>query len=233
MVVGGGFSATDIVRETAPVAKKVYQCIRTETPLSRQAVECYPPNVHQVALVKHIAHSESSSWVELENEQKLEDIDVIVFGTGYLFSFPFFPFQKDNLIKTGQKVFNLDHFMFYKKNPTLCFIGLPIRVVPMPLMQRQCIVMARYWSRKIPYVSHTLAPKEGYVDDGEDNRAEFIMGIDREIQYNEKLGAWAEGHIDPNIEAWESDNLLTGRLTNQWVELRKNALHLRKDYLGY
>lgn len=233
MVVGGGSSATDIVRETATVATKVYQCIRSETELSKQAVESYPSHVHQIDLVKQVGHNDTTSWIELENGQTINDIDIIIFGTGYLFSFPFLPFQKDNLIKSGQKVFNLDHFLFYKKNPTLCFIGLPIRVVPMPLMQRQSIVMAKFWSGKIPYLTHSFAQKENYVDRGDDDRSEFIMGVAREIEYNEKLGAWAEGYTETDIEAWQSKNILTGRLPAQWIELRKNALRLRKEYLGY
>ncbi|KAI7906365.1 uncharacterized protein BX663DRAFT_496156 [Cokeromyces recurvatus] len=231
LVVGGGSSAIDIVRETSQVAKRIYQSIRTETELARQAVEQYPPHtVHQVGLIERIVHTKVSSWIELSTQESLKDVDIIIFGTGYLYSFPFLPFQEGNLIKTGQTVHHLDHFMFYQKNPTLCFLGLPIRIVPFPLMQRQSIVMARYWSGKIPM----LPANDNRTHDDDDSRIDFIMGVAREFEYNERLGAWAEGIMDPKqFEQWHSNHPLTGRLSEQWKELRKNALKLRKDYLGY
>lgn len=224
----------DITREASSVANKVYQCIRTETELTRQAVATNAPNVHQVALVDSFNTDETSSWIEMQDKTKLTDVDVVVFGTGYLFSFPFLPFQKDNLIKTGQKVHHLDHFMFYKNNPTLGFLGLPIRVVPLPLMQRQSIVMARYWSGKIPMLPSPSSSLEGSEQDDEsDNRSDFVMGIAKEFDYNERLGAWAEGWTSPNREGWQSDDPLTGHLSEEWKELRKNALKLRREFLGY
>jgi hypothetical protein len=232
-VVGAGSSAIDIVREISTVASKVYQCIRTQTELSRQAVERNSANVHQIDLVKRVVNEKNQSWIELQNGQEIKDVDVIIFGTGYLYSFPFLPFQKDNLIITGQKVHHLDHYMFYQKNPTLCFLGLPIRVVPMPLMQRQSIVMARFWSGKIPMVPHANSATKVNEDPNKDDRLDFIMGVAREFDYSEKLGAWAEGWTDPDIENWQSEDPLTGRLTEQWKELRKNALALRREQLGY
>lgn len=230
MVIGGGSSAIDIVRETATVANKIYQCIRTQTEISRQAVERNPPHVHQIDLIHQIVNSADATFIELQNGQVLNDVDVIIFGTGYLYSFPFMPWQKDNLIKTGQKVHHLDRYMFYQQNPTLCFIGLPIRVVPMPLMQRQSIVMARYWSRKIPMRPHTSSSN----DEEKDNRLDFTMGVARECDYNDRLGAWAEGCIDDtDFNHWQSTHPLTGRLPEQWKEVRRNALSLRREYLGY
>lgn len=227
LVVGGGSSANDIVRELASVATKVYQSIRTQTELSRQAIERNPANVHQISLISHIDNEEGVSCIQLQDDE-LKDVDVIIFGTGYLYSFPFLPFQKDDLIMTGQKVHHLNHYMFYKKNPTLCFLGLPIRVVPMPLMQRQSIVMARYWAGKIPMVP------DQEMDSMDDARLDFIMGVAREIQYSEQLGAWAQGCTDKKAMAqWQSDDPVTGRLSEKWIELRKNALSLRYDYLGY
>ncbi|KAI9358699.1 hypothetical protein BD770DRAFT_386793 [Pilaira anomala] len=244
LVIGGGSSAIDIVRETSAVAHTVYQSIRTQTELSRQAIIAqYAENIHQTALVKRIVHDNTtttqSSWVEFEDGQVLKDLDWIVFGTGYLYSFPFLPFQKDNLIVTGQKVHHLVHSMFYQPNPTLCFLGLPIRVVPMPLMQRQAIVMARYWSGLIPMLPHddttttTTTTKCSSDDGNNDDRTDFIMGVAREVEYSEKLGAWAEGWLDSNRDGWKSTHPLTGRITDQWLTLRKNALALRRDYLGY
>lgn len=186
-------------------------------------------------MIERIVNEKTDSYFELSNGDLLKDVDTIIFGTGYLYSFPFLPFQKDNLIKSGQKVHHLDHYMFYQKNSTLCFLGLPIRVVPLPLMQRQSIVMARYWSGKIPMVPHTNTSTKTLdaSENNEDSRLDFIMGVAREFDYSEKLGAWAEGWTDADIEQWHSDNVVTGRLPEEWKELRKNALAIRREHLGY
>ena len=201
------------------------------TELAKQAVERNASNVHQIDLVESFQPDKA---IQLVNGEVLTDVDVVVFSTGYLFSFPFLPNEKDDLIKTGQKVHQLDHYMFYRKNPTLCFIGLPIRVTPMPLMQRQSTAMARYWSGKIPMVPHEYTSSKAESSDSEDNRLDFVMGIAREYDYNEKIGAWSEGWTKPDIEEWHSTDVVTGKLTEEWKELRKNAFPIRRDhYLGY
>ncbi|KAI8885844.1 FAD/NAD(P)-binding domain-containing protein [Backusella circina FSU 941] len=229
LVIGGGSSASDIVRESSTVATKVYQTIRTETELSRRSVAQNPPNVEQIGLLTSIdPHTKTIHC----GDKTLTDIDTIVFATGYLFSFPFLPFQEErHLIKTGQKVYHLNNYLFYNNNPTLSFIGLPIRVVPFPLMQTQAVAVARYLSGKLVMLDHELTPPTKTGDD--DDRNEFIMGVGREFDYVEKLGAWAEGWVDESIEDWHSTDRITGRLPEEWKETRKASLILRKEHLGY
>ncbi|ORE04540.1 FAD/NAD(P)-binding domain-containing protein [Rhizopus microsporus var. microsporus] len=227
LVVGGSYSGLDIVREASSVAHRIYHCIRTQTELTRQASETNTPNVVQIGLLKGIVCTADTCIIECSDGQQLQNIDIVVFATGYLFSFPFLPFQENNLIQTGQKVHNLLHYMFYARNKTLCFIGVPIRVAPFPLMQRQCTVMARYWSGKIP-----ILPFKEEIGD-KDSRNDITMGVDRECEYNNLLGAWAEGWIGRDMNEWDSQDVITGRLSNEWIDTRKNALRLRKEYLGY
>ncbi|CEI99597.1 hypothetical protein RMCBS344292_13682 [Rhizopus microsporus] len=66
-----------------------------------------------------------------------------------------------------------------------------------------------------------------------DSRNDITMGVDRECEYNNLLGAWAEGWIGRDINKWDSQDVITGRLSNEWIDTRKNALRLRKEYLGY
>ncbi|KAI8972291.1 hypothetical protein BDB01DRAFT_854691 [Pilobolus umbonatus] len=219
LVIGGGSSSTDIVREIAPIASKVYQSIRGQSELIRQAVQRYPENVEVMRVVKQFSMQGSKMTVEFEDGKQIKDIDTVVFGTGYLYSFPFLPFQKDNLIVTGQKVHHLDHHMFYQKNRTLCFLGLPIRIVPFPLMQVQAVVMARYWNGKIPMVPDDRPESSG------DDRSDLVMNVSVECDYVNKMADWARQK--------GSDDPVTARLSDQWILLRKNALNLRKEYLGY
>jgi hypothetical protein len=211
------------------VATKVYQTIRTQTELSRRSVAENASNVEQIGLVTSIDPVTKAVHC---GDKTLTDVDTIVFATGYLFSFPFLPFPKErDLIKTGQKVYHLNNYLFYNKNPTLSFIGLPIRVVPFPLMQTQAVAVARYLRGKLVMLDHELTPPTNITQD--DDRNEFIMGVGREFDYVDKLGAWAEGWVDESIEHWHSTDPVTGRLPEEWKETRKNALALRKQHLGY
>ncbi|KAG1045931.1 hypothetical protein G6F43_011205 [Rhizopus delemar] len=227
LVIGGGHSALDIVREASGTARKVYQCIRTQTELSQQALERNASNVEQIGLLKEFVHTKDTSIIECEDGKRLNDVDIIVFGTGYLFSYPFLPFQKGNLIQTGQKVHNLLHYMFYKHNPTLCFIGLPMRVVPFPLMQLQSTVMARYWCHKVPMLPFEESAK------GTDDKKDFIMSMEQEFHYSDMLSAWSEGWLDRPLEEWQSNDAVTGKLSDKWKYLRENAFKIRKEHLGY
>jgi hypothetical protein len=218
LVIGSGSSGSDIVRETSTVAKKVYQTIRTETEISRQAIAQNASNVEQLGPLASIDNRTIYC-----GDRALNDVDTILFATGYLFSFPFLPFQS-TLIKTGQNVHHLNNYLFYNKNPTLSFIGLPMRVAPFSLMQSQAVVVARYLSGKVIMLDYELT-------DPQDNG--LMMTMEREIEYVEKLGAWAEGWTDKSIDHWHSDDAVTGRLSEEWKETRKNMLALRKEYLDY
>ncbi|CAO3702153.1 unnamed protein product [Rhizopus stolonifer] len=221
LVIGGGSSGLDIVRETSAVAHKVYQCIRTENEMSRQAEP--RSNVEQVSLLKRF----DGLTIEFADGKHVQDVDVVVFATGFLFSYPFLPFQKGNLIQKGQKVHQLSHYMFYKQNPTLSFLGLPIKVAPFPLMQRQATVVAKYWSNQVPMLPYEELEQET------DDKKEIVFSMEQEYDYNNRLGAWAEGWIDRPLEEWKSDDAVTGQLSDEWKKLRKEAFSLRKVHLGY
>lgn len=221
LVIGGGSSGLDIVRETSVVAHKVYQCIRTENEMSRQAEP--RSNVEQVSLLKRF----DGSTIEFDDGKRVQDVDVVVFATGFLFSYPFLPFQKGNLIQKGQKVHQLSHYMFYKQNPTLSFIGLPIKVAPFPLMQLQATVVAKYWSNQVPMIPYEELEQE------RDDKKEIVFSMEQECNYSNRLGAWAEGWVDRPLEEWNSDDAVTGQLSDEWKRLRKEAFSLRKVHLGY
>ncbi|KAI9281937.1 hypothetical protein BY458DRAFT_537883 [Sporodiniella umbellata] len=225
LVIGGGSSGLDIVRETSSVAQKVYQCIRSENEMSCLATK--KDNIEQVGLVKKFSCAKNTCSIECKDGKKFKSIDVVIFSTGFFYSFPFIPFQKDHLIFSGHKVHNLIEHMFYKENTTLCFLGLPIKVAPFPLMQRQATAMARYWAGKIPMY--------GFRDRSHDNdlKTDMTFDVEMEVDYHHLLGSWSDGWTDNTYSEWESRDPINGELTPKWIELRTNAFKLRKASLGY
>ncbi|KAI7847992.1 flavin-binding monooxygenase-like-domain-containing protein [Circinella umbellata] len=229
LVVGNGSSSSDLVREISTHAVKVYHCVRgEETSFSRTLAENMPKNTERVVgLSKFDA---SKGVIECQDGKQIQNVDTIIFATGYLYSFPFLPFEEDRLIVDGQKVLGLYDYMFYIDNPTLSFVGLPIRVVPMPLMQLQSTLIARCYSGKIQLPSQEVM--EESIANETNDRKELVMNVTKELAYVDRMGAIAEGYHG-DIEDWKSTDIITGRLSEEWREDRVKSLELRRKHLGY
>ncbi|KAJ2962997.1 hypothetical protein NQZ79_g1976 [Umbelopsis isabellina] len=234
LVIGNAASARDVSREGLAKAKNVYQSIRKSSvpPLE----EGTQSDIIVVPAIKEFLHSGGKAVIRCDDGTELWDVDVVVFATGYLFNLPFLSRDLGSqLITDGQIVHNLYQHLFYINNPTLAFIGLPIRVVPFPLSQVQSKVVARCWSGKAPLPSkkdmeqwYKLQPEHFRPRDG------FVFGSQKEIKYIEQLGMWAEGSLpNDNVDDWNSTDPVTGKLSNSWKDRRTRALELRKQYIGY
>ncbi|ORY99924.1 hypothetical protein BCR43DRAFT_484553 [Syncephalastrum racemosum] len=218
VVVGSGSSAADVVRESKHYGCDVYHSIRSETGFSKAGTE-------GVQIYPEIEKIRSPNTVVFEDGQKVENVDVIVFGTGYLYSFPFLDPSMD-VIQDGQKARHLRSKMFYRPRPTLAFLGLPIRIVPFPLMQAQSILLARLYSQRVPYIGE-IGKKNLAPDAPDDNkRSTMVFNADFEFTYVDHLNKWANMTPRGKCPATEP-------LPDWWKEQRKNSLALRKTYLGY
>lgn len=84
---------------------------------------------------------------------KSGQVDVIVFATGFLFDFPFLKQNQGALVQApilphfegndsggrpSSTMFNLDDWLlFHARDETICFLGMPVTVVPFPLTDAQ------------------------------------------------------------------------------------------------
>lgn len=81
------------------------------------------------------------------------DFDAVVFCTGFLFSYPFFPNLQHKLVTTGRGVHGLYKHLFHIQHPTLVFPGLNMKAVPWPCSEGQAAVFASVWSNNLPLPS--------------------------------------------------------------------------------
>ncbi|KAF1967261.1 FAD/NAD(P)-binding domain-containing protein [Bimuria novae-zelandiae CBS 107.79] len=65
------------------------------------------------------------------------DIDAVVFATGYFYSLPFRENVRPKLISDGARVQHTYQHLFYTPRPTLSFLALPQRVIPFPIAEAQ------------------------------------------------------------------------------------------------
>ncbi|SYW81336.1 related to FMO1 - flavin-containing monooxygenase [Ustilago bromivora] len=120
-------------------------------------------------------------------ERREDGIEVIIFATGYSYDFPYLPqdqppFDKKPLIplppnaseKSGEEggdyippsrtapfLTNLDDWsLFYGPDPSICVLGAPIRIVPMPLTHVQSRIVAACWAGEVaPWRGSTGLPR--------------------------------------------------------------------------
>ena len=135
VVLGSSASGIDLTRELADVASEVFfagHAFRGEPPAARQTGK-----VRRCGPVAGFAGAD----VVLASGERIPDVDAFVFCTGYWYRFPFL----DSVVATvgDNHVRNLYRQLVPVERPSLAFIGLPFRVVPFMVCQRQ----ARWFAR--------------------------------------------------------------------------------------
>ncbi|KAH8896627.1 thiol-specific monooxygenase [Thozetella sp. PMI_491] len=76
-------------------------------------------------------------------------VDAVIFCTGYFYSYPFLQTLDPPVITDGSYARELWQHMLYIEDPTLCFLGVPQRVVPFPIAEAQSAFVARAWSGRL------------------------------------------------------------------------------------
>ncbi|GAA5971289.1 hypothetical protein JCM8115_005495 [Rhodotorula mucilaginosa] len=217
LVVGSAASGSDIVREVVQhralqggdamsQLPKVYQSVRESAPVESKGCEPTPTSHRgddaDIVTVAPIA-SVSEGTVTLIDGRSLDDIDIIMFATGYLYHYPFadtayepfksFPLTRplfsESREKTladpaaeevpGTRVHNLDdRLLFYVPDPTLVILTAPYLVIPFPLAQIQARLAARHFADILPApLSFKPSPALRGADGTENGAPETRMAV--------------------------------------------------------
>lgn len=139
VVLGASASGEDISRELAKVARDVYLCSRGMPQVTEDG--------HTQGLWRHGAIEElrSDGSVLFDNGQSLNDVDVVMYATGYRFNVDFL---EEGLCETGNNwIWPLyEHVLHSELNYRLAYIGVPVRIIPFPQMELQSRWVARILS---------------------------------------------------------------------------------------
>ncbi|CAI4064097.1 hypothetical protein SKDZ_08G2220 [Saccharomyces kudriavzevii ZP591] len=152
IVVGNGSSGQDIANQLTTVAKKVYNSVREAA--SNQ------PKAKLIETIPTINGADRrNSSVALSDGRVIQNVDYIVFATGYYYSFPFIePSIRLDVLGEGVthdrnssvNLHNLWEHMIYVKDPTLSFILTPQLVIPFPLSELQAAIMVEVFCKNLP-----------------------------------------------------------------------------------
>ena len=214
VVLGSSVSGGDLSRELADVAEVFFsgRLFDRQPPLSAQAgsIKRGPP----------IAFFDGSDIV-LANGERISDVDVVLFCTGYWYRFPFLD---SDVVSVGDNwVKGLYRQVVALEGPSLAFIGLPFRIVPFPVFQRQARWFARSLAGRFPLPS--LAERRrahcdeiaGLQSAGVAER-HFHRLEDAQMDY---MNGLAKQCGDQNVPDW---------FVGLWREHNANARKHPKDY---
>jgi cation diffusion facilitator CzcD-associated flavoprotein CzcO len=197
LVIGGSFSGVDIAHSLQDVAT-VTMSVRNDCQVPPQ----YTQGVSSRPEIDHV--SEDGRFHFVDGTHLQVDVDIVLYATGFLFDYPFldensglppkgFPLT---LHDQGHAVSHLYQQCFYFPNPTLAFVGLPIRITPFPLSQYQASALAKFWARKIdlppPQQLEQIERQrqQEVLSKGISQRKLHYLGKD-EFKYCNQLAEWA------------------------------------------
>ncbi|KAJ4982594.1 Thiol-specific monooxygenase 6 [Stagonosporopsis vannaccii] len=160
----------------------------------------------------------STRGVEFEDGTVEDDIDAVVFATGYFYSLPFLDHVVPKLITDGSHVNHTYKHLFFAPRPTLSFLALPQRVIPFPTAEAQAAVLARVYSGRLslPALAEMEKWEEAQQAEAGDGRAFHLLPFPKDGHNINELSKWAlsaprraglenegQGMIPPVWGEWE------------------------------
>ena len=210
VILGSSVSGNDLARELARVASEVFLAGRTFAAASLGDSECRTNAADNIRRCPPVARVERDA-VLLENGERIEAVQVFLFCTGYRYAFPFL----DEALASVccNHVQGLYRQLVAIDHPTLAFIGLPFRIVPFPLFQRQARWFARHLAGgfALPSVAMRRQDHDAEVAQlraaGLPQRHFHLLG-DRQIGYLNRLAAQCGDEPVPASFAalWQAHN---------------------------
>ena len=137
LLIGAGYSGTDIVLDLSPHCRKVYISNRG------QHISC--PLPHNLIEMPDISRIKEDGKVVFLNGKELL-IHSIIMTTGYRYSFPFLPPEAGIEVVHPNRVTPVYKHTFNPLHPTMAFVGLPFDLIPFPFFDYQVRWIESVWS---------------------------------------------------------------------------------------
>ena len=144
VVVGAAFSGKDIAEEVLCErgAAAVYLSARS---WGDSSTETRKYNTDGVRAVLNIKSLNQDSSVEFECGTKVDNVDVVMYATGYVYKFPFLENNSNESSEEGWSSIVVDNRIQYlykhcipiQRDCSISFVGVPWKVVPFPQFELQ------------------------------------------------------------------------------------------------
>ncbi|XP_014236062.1 flavin-containing monooxygenase FMO GS-OX5-like [Trichogramma pretiosum] len=211
LVLGAGFSGIDISQDMSPYVNKIYLSHNKPKIQSR-----LPKNVEQVAGLASV----NGSTLILRDNSTLQ-ADVILFATGYLFSYPFLS-NDSGLELSGKYVYPLYKYMLNAKHPSMALVGAATETANYPLsrVQSQYFVSMMRGKAHVPSLEERLVTGKDRELTPQEKRLAMSLQ-DKQWKYQNELAQ--EGGFEPY------NNDLLGRIYDAWDAYSQKYLMYFKD----
>lgn len=231
IVVGNNASGVDLATQISTTAEQVYVSTKGEVTL----IEVKNDVVQPIGEISKYDHATKS--VTTVDGQRVDNIDCVMFCTGYLYSFPFLTEYMPD-ITDGTQVKNIYEQIFNVDDPSLCFLGLLHYVVPMPLAEAQAAVVARVYSGRLqlPSREERLVSYDREVSEKGPGREFHGLKTPADYEYCNKLFKWisdsgldSEGLMPPwwDSQRQEDRKMAKALKDARLLEVVKHAAKLR------
>ena len=215
-VLGAAASGSDIGLEIASVAKRLYLC--HNNPLIPSKL---PENFSQRKGIEAIV---GKNCLRLADQSCIEDVEVLLFCTGYHYSFPFLDSKICPRVE-NRVVWPLYKHMIHIDYPQLCFIGIPIQICPFPQFDLQVRLFVKTLTGDL-----VLPGKEEMLADTQhEMETKLRAGVAQ--RHFHKMGAaqWDYNRSLCQIAQLESIPLSVEKLYNDVHEHRRHHLTTYKN----
>jgi cation diffusion facilitator CzcD-associated flavoprotein CzcO len=156
LCVGARASGVDISREIGCVSSRVYLSDSTCQEML---------SFGNVVLIPRMQSIDENGTVHFSigkgDEMTVDDVDTIIFCSGYDYSFPFIDDESNlELFATPgeRRVRPLFEQLWHAHHPSLAFLGLPHSVVPFPLFELQAAAVVSQWTKNLRMHKILLPP---------------------------------------------------------------------------
>ncbi|EMR67967.1 putative flavin dependent monooxygenase protein [Eutypa lata UCREL1] len=213
LIIGNSASGWDISKQLAPLASKVWvSSTRRDMVTSDPRNELVSP-VRKFDAKKRTVHLENEEEEEEEggsDERTLSNVDIIIFCTGYLYSFPFLHHMAETtrngprhpIWSDGYRVEGLYEHIVNIERESLMFVGLPKAGPTWLVAQAQAHVVARAVKGTLfyPYKTEMRQIEANEVARWQDDIANGKRG-ENERSFHNLPGSKCAEYID-RLEEW-------------------------------
>ncbi|KAJ5573779.1 uncharacterized protein N7459_008206 [Penicillium hispanicum] len=228
VVVGQAASGLDIGAQINEVSKgRILVSQRSESYLAASS----PSNkIICPEIAEFLSPENYDRGVRFADGRVEEQVDAIIFCTGYFYSYPFLSTLNPPVVTHGWRTMNVYQQLFYIDHPTLVFPGLAQKVIPFPLAENQAAVFARIWSGRLhlPSISDMKAWNQSEVALKGDGKVFHLLPFPMDADYHNFLYDWAsKAQPQPGLS-----NKGNGKTGSYWGERERWMRALFPDIRG-
>ncbi|KAH7318600.1 hypothetical protein B0I35DRAFT_432488 [Stachybotrys elegans] len=202
VIVGNGPSGSDLAAQiSAASQRRPILSVRHATPPARLAhIRC-----EEIAEIDEFLVD--TRGIRCKDGHVENDLDAIIYCTGFLYSYPFLPDFQSQLITGGHGVHGLYKHLFLVQHPTLVFPGLNMKSTPWQLSESQAAVISAVWANQLdlPPVEEMQKWSRELSEDLGDFPHVFKAGED--VRYINELHDWAiqAGFLGKEPPLWNEE----------------------------